>query len=69
MVNPTEATTAMLSRMALVIAVTYRLSAPPWKTEAASNKADGLISAAAMDLCPHVQGVLKSYGPPFFISR
>jgi hypothetical protein len=33
------------------------------------TQADWLISAAAMDRCPHVQGVLKSYGPPFFISR
>jgi hypothetical protein len=32
MVNPTEATTAMLSRMAVVIAVTYRLSSSSLKS-------------------------------------
>jgi Protein of unknown function (DUF732) len=32
-------------------------------------QADWLISAAVLDLCPQMQGVLKSYGPPFFTSR
>lgn len=32
-------------------------------------QADWLISAAVIDLCPQKKGVLKSYGPPFFISR
>jgi hypothetical protein len=32
-------------------------------------QAEWLMSAAVMDLCPQMQGVLKSYGPPFFISH
>jgi hypothetical protein len=32
------------------------------------DQADWLISAAALDLCPQDQGVLKAYGPPFFVS-
>jgi hypothetical protein len=32
-------------------------------------QADWLISPAVRDLCPQMQEVLKSYGPPFFISH
>jgi hypothetical protein len=32
-------------------------------------QADWLISAAVLDLCPQEQGVLREYGPPFFVSH
>jgi Protein of unknown function (DUF732) len=32
-------------------------------------QAGWLIAAAVKELCPQEQGVLKAYGPPFFVSR